>query len=463
MGAVDLVVQVEAPPSVASGLQRVGRAGHQVGAVSRGVMFPKFRGDLVADRGGGRADAGRRDRGAALPAQPARRARPADRRDGARWSDGTVDELFALVRRAAPFADAADVGAARRCSTCCPGATRQRRVRRAAAADRLGPGHRHAHRPAGRAAARGDQRRHDPRPRAVRRLPGRRRRRARPPGRRAGRGDGVRVAGRRRVHARLDVAGGSRTSPTTGCWSRPRPGSRAAAVLEGRRARPAGRAGPGARRVRPRDRLGLPRRRRRGAGARRPGWTSGRAGQPAGLPGRAAGRRPGTCPTTGRSWSSGSATSWATGGWSCTRRTARQVHAPWALAIAARLRERYGVDVQAMHCRRRHRAAAAGRPTTASRPSRRARAVRPGRRSSRWSPPRSAGRRCSPPGSGSARPGRCCCPGATRGRRTPLWQQRQRAAQLLSGGQRVRLVPDRARDGARVPAGRLRRAGAGRS
>jgi ATP-dependent Lhr-like helicase len=47
MGAVDLVVQVESPPSVASGLQRVGRAGHQVGAVSRGVIFPKFRGDLL--------------------------------------------------------------------------------------------------------------------------------------------------------------------------------------------------------------------------------------------------------------------------------------------------------------------------------------------------------------------------------------------------------------------------------
>jgi ATP-dependent Lhr-like helicase len=47
MGAVDLVIQVEAPPSVASGLQRVGRAGHQVGAVSRGVIFPKYRGDLV--------------------------------------------------------------------------------------------------------------------------------------------------------------------------------------------------------------------------------------------------------------------------------------------------------------------------------------------------------------------------------------------------------------------------------
>jgi ATP-dependent Lhr-like helicase len=47
MGAVDLVVQVESPPTVASGLQRVGRAGHQVGAVSRGVLFPKYRGDLV--------------------------------------------------------------------------------------------------------------------------------------------------------------------------------------------------------------------------------------------------------------------------------------------------------------------------------------------------------------------------------------------------------------------------------
>ncbi|AZI58946.1 DEAD/DEAH box helicase [Nakamurella antarctica] len=48
MGAVDLVIQVETPPSVASGLQRIGRAGHQVGAASHGIMFPKYRGDLVA-------------------------------------------------------------------------------------------------------------------------------------------------------------------------------------------------------------------------------------------------------------------------------------------------------------------------------------------------------------------------------------------------------------------------------
>ncbi len=47
MGAVDLVLQVEAPPSVASGIQRIGRAGHSVGEVSKGVVIPKFRGDLL--------------------------------------------------------------------------------------------------------------------------------------------------------------------------------------------------------------------------------------------------------------------------------------------------------------------------------------------------------------------------------------------------------------------------------
>jgi ATP-dependent Lhr-like helicase len=47
MGAIDLVVQIEAPPSVASGMQRIGRAGHQVGEPSVGKIFPKYRGDLV--------------------------------------------------------------------------------------------------------------------------------------------------------------------------------------------------------------------------------------------------------------------------------------------------------------------------------------------------------------------------------------------------------------------------------
>ena len=48
MGAVDLVIQIEAPPSVASGMQRIGRAGHSVGAPSSGIIFPKYRADLVA-------------------------------------------------------------------------------------------------------------------------------------------------------------------------------------------------------------------------------------------------------------------------------------------------------------------------------------------------------------------------------------------------------------------------------
>ena len=48
MGAVDLVIQIESPPSVASGMQRIGRAGHHVDAVSEGIIFPKYRADLVA-------------------------------------------------------------------------------------------------------------------------------------------------------------------------------------------------------------------------------------------------------------------------------------------------------------------------------------------------------------------------------------------------------------------------------
>ncbi|HEY3893961.1 MAG TPA: ATP-dependent helicase [Pseudonocardiaceae bacterium] len=102
MGAVDLVVQIESPPSVASGLQRIGRAGHQVGAVSRGVVFPKFRGDLVScavvseRMANGAIEALRYPRNPLdVLAQQVVAMVALDR-----W---TVDELAAVVRRAAPY------------------------------------------------------------------------------------------------------------------------------------------------------------------------------------------------------------------------------------------------------------------------------------------------------------------------------------------------------------------------
>lgn len=103
MGAVDLVIQVESPPSVASGLQRVGRAGHQVGAVSTGVVFPKYRGDLVQA-----AVVTERMRSGAIEALRV----PANPLDVlaqqlvamAAMDTWDVEELLAVVRRAAPFA-----------------------------------------------------------------------------------------------------------------------------------------------------------------------------------------------------------------------------------------------------------------------------------------------------------------------------------------------------------------------
>lgn len=103
MGAVDLVIQVESPPSVASGLQRVGRAGHQVGAVSTGVVFPKYRGDLVQA-----AVVTERMREGAIEALRV----PSNPLDVLAQQLVAIvaldvrqaDDLLALVRRAAPFA-----------------------------------------------------------------------------------------------------------------------------------------------------------------------------------------------------------------------------------------------------------------------------------------------------------------------------------------------------------------------
>src|SRR5450756_2496348 len=102
MGAIDLVIQVESPTSVARGLQRVGRAGHRIDEVSRGVIFPKYRGDLlecavVAERmREGLIEA------TTIPRNPldvlAQQLVAMTVMD--RWS---VDDLLATVTRAAPF------------------------------------------------------------------------------------------------------------------------------------------------------------------------------------------------------------------------------------------------------------------------------------------------------------------------------------------------------------------------
>ena len=104
MGAIDLVIQIEAPPSVASGLQRIGRSGHSIGQVSEGIIFPKFRGDLVACAAvtaamrHGKVESSRYPRNPldVLAQQLVAMA------SMERWS---VDDLYNTVRSAAPFAE----------------------------------------------------------------------------------------------------------------------------------------------------------------------------------------------------------------------------------------------------------------------------------------------------------------------------------------------------------------------
>lgn len=121
MGAIDLVIQIEAPPSVASGMQRIGRAGHSVGAPSEGIIFPKYRADLVACAAVTRAmheglvEATRYLRNpldvlaqqmVAIVAQPPSVSRAVRKRgQPAPEPQISVDELFDLVRSSAPFAE----------------------------------------------------------------------------------------------------------------------------------------------------------------------------------------------------------------------------------------------------------------------------------------------------------------------------------------------------------------------
>ena len=105
MGAVDLVIQVESPKSVTAGLQRIGRAGHGVGEVSRGRIFPKFRADLVEC-----AVVAKRMRDGdieptVIPRNPLDVLAQQIVAATATGDDWKVPELHDLVRRAYPFAE----------------------------------------------------------------------------------------------------------------------------------------------------------------------------------------------------------------------------------------------------------------------------------------------------------------------------------------------------------------------
>ncbi|HUG08557.1 MAG TPA: DEAD/DEAH box helicase [Acidimicrobiia bacterium] len=103
MGAVDLVLQIESPNSVASGLQRVGRSGHQVGGVSRAKIFPKYRGDLLVATVISAQMAERKVETTRIPANPIdvlSQQIVAQVVSG----DTTADRLYEIVRRAKPYA-----------------------------------------------------------------------------------------------------------------------------------------------------------------------------------------------------------------------------------------------------------------------------------------------------------------------------------------------------------------------
>ena len=315
MGAVDLVVQVESPGSVASGLQRIGRAGHQVGEPSRGKIFPKFRGDLleasvVAERMlAGAIEETRYPRNPLdVLAQQLVAMCAVDE-----WR---VDELYAAVRRAANFAELSkdvfiavlDLLAGRYPSDgfaeLRPRLVWDRHRRRRARAR-------------GRGAPRDHERRHDPRPRAVRRVPARRHAR-----RRARRGDGLRVARAARSSCSAPRAGGSRTSPATAWWSPPPPAS-PARCRSGTATSPGVRSSWAARSARSRASCAA-----RSGPAPSPGCATTSASTP-GPPTTwsttltNSRRRPAPSPTTAPSWWSGSATRSATGGCASSRRSAR--------------------------------------------------------------------------------------------------------------------------------------------
>ncbi len=104
MGAVDLVIQIEAPHSVASGLQRVGRAGHQVGTPSKARIFPKYRGDLLVSTVVAQQMLRREVEATVIPNSPLDVLSQQLVAEVVSH-ETTADDLFELTRRAAPYAE----------------------------------------------------------------------------------------------------------------------------------------------------------------------------------------------------------------------------------------------------------------------------------------------------------------------------------------------------------------------
>ena len=343
MGAVDLVIQIESPPSVASALQRVGpgrppgRRDQPRGAVPQAPRRPR------PDRRRRRADAVGRDRVAAGAGQPARRPRPAGRgrdrpRRVGRRRPLLAGEAVRAVHRSCPAARSTPPSTCSAAATpptsspsCARGSCGTASPARSRAVPAPSGWPSPAAAPSPTAGCSGCSS-------------------SAPRGRVAGSASSTRrwstSPGSATCSPSAPPAGGSRTSPTTGCWSPPPP-----ACPAGCRS---GRATPSAARPSsappsassPASSPRCRRRRRRSAPRPTASTSTPRPTWSATSPSRS--RPPTCCPATAPSWWSGSATSSATGAWSSTRPTAPRSTRRWALAINARLRERYGVDGQAI-------------------------------------------------------------------------------------------------------------------
>ena len=409
MGAVDLVVQIESPPSVASALQRVGRAGHQVGEVSRGRAVPQAPRRPRPDRGRGAADAQRRHRVAAR-ARPTRstcspsRSSPPPPLDG--WHGrrplrpGPPQRAVRPAPAVAPTTPTLDLLSGRYPSdefaelrprivwdrvtgtlTGRPGAQRLAVTSGGTIPDRGLFGVFLVGARARAAGSASSTRRWSTSPGSATSS------RSAPP------------------------AGGSRTSPTTGCWSPPRPASRAG--CRSGRATPSAAPPSSARRSAPSP-ASSPRCRRAEAEQR---------AQDDGLDAYAAGnlvaylheqleatqraaQRP--APSLVERFRD------ELGDWRLVVHSpyGTPVHAPWALAINARLRERYGIDGQAV-------ASDDGiviriPDTDAEPPGGEVVVFEPDEIDELVTQEVGGSRAVRRPGSASAPPARCCSPAATR-------------------------------------------------